>query len=83
MTLACGANVGRLAGDAIVEAAADVEEDVAFLQGPIDVDPAVHAGHAQAERMLPRKAADAVQRGDDRDAGALGQLAQLTRWRRR
>src|SRR5579871_5716717 len=68
---------GCLAGHAVVEAPADVEEHVALLDGAIDVDPAVHAGHADRERMVFGESADAVQGGDNRDAGPLGQQAQL------
>ena len=37
---------------------------------------AVHAGHAEAQRVVVGERAAGHQRGDDGDAGQLGQLAQ-------
>ncbi len=68
-----------LAGHAVVEAPADVEQHVALLDGAVDMHPAVHARHPDAERMVLGERADAVQRGDHRDAHALGHRAQLVR----
>src|SRR6185503_1375106 len=68
---------GRAAGHSIIEAATHVEQYIAFLQRTIHVHPAVHAGHAQTERVMLGERAFAVQRGDDRDAGFLRQLHQL------
>ena len=40
-------------------------------------DRAVHAGHAEVQRVAVGEGAAGHQRGDDRDAGQLGEDAQL------
>ena len=59
----------EVAGDAIVEAHAERDQQVGFLNGRVDPRFAVHAHHAEVERMRRRQAADAEQRHRDRDAG--------------
>ena len=47
----------RLAGHAIVEATADIEQHVAALNRAVHVHPAVHARHAEGQRMVLRECA--------------------------
>ena len=67
----------HLAGDAVVEARADREEEVAVLDGVVGVRHAVHAEHL--ERQVARRVdrADAHEGRHDRDAEALGEGAEL------
>ena len=65
----------EVARDAIVEAHAEGEEQVGFLDRGVDPGFAVHAHHAEVERMRGGEGADAEQRRRDRDVGALGELA--------
>ena len=67
----------EVAGDAIVEAEPHADDEVGLLDGAVDVHLAVHAGHAEVERMRLGKRADPEQRRDDGNAGSLGQRAQL------
>ena len=76
ITLASGAKALDLAGHPVVEAAAQGDQEVGLLHGGDRRVVAVHAGHAQAQRVRVGEAAPGHQRGDDRDPGALGQLAQ-------
>ena len=64
-----------VAGDAIVEAHAERDQEVGFLNRGIDPRFAVHAHHAEVERVRRRERADAEQRHRDRNAGALRELA--------
>ena len=66
-----------LAGDAVVEAHAQRDQQVGRLDGAVDVLPAVHAHEAVAERMLLVDGADAQQRVRDGDLGLLGEGPQL------
>ena len=75
MTLASGANVD-LAGDAVVEAGAEGDQQVAPLHRSDRRGVAVHAWHAEGERMVVGEHAARHQRGDDVDVGQLGELAQ-------
>ena len=63
-----------VAGHAVVEAHAERDEQVGFLDRGVDPGLAVHAHHAEVERMRRRHAADAEQRHRDRDVGVLGEL---------
>ena len=76
MILASGAKVGDLAGDPVVEAAAQGDEQVGLLHGGDRGVVAVHARHAEAQRVVVGEGAPGHQRGDDVDAGQLGQLPQ-------
>ena len=67
----------EVAGDAIVEAHAERDQQVGFLDRDVDPRLAVHAHHAEVERVRGREAADAEQRHRDRDLRALGEGAQL------
>ena len=55
---------------------------VGLLDGAVDVHLAVHARHAQVQRVRLGERADAEQRGDHRDAGPLGELRAARRRRR-
>ena len=78
--------VGRervhLAGDPVVEPGAERDQQVALLHRRDRGVVAVHAGHAEAQRVVVGERAARHQRRDRRDAGELGQLAQLPRRRR-
>ena len=71
-----GANVRRLAGDAVVVPASDPDQQVALLERLVGVHPAVHAGVAGAQPMRLVDVADAEQGVRDRDLGALRDLEQ-------
>ena len=64
----------EVAGDAIVEPHAEREQQVGLLNRGVDPGFAVHAHHAEVQRVRRRHAADAEQRHRDRDLGALGEL---------
>ena len=72
-----------VAGDPVVEAHADRDQQVGRLDRAVDVLPAVHAHVAVRERMPLVDGADAEQRPGDRDARLLGEGAQLVARRRR
>src|SRR5208282_416624 len=62
MDFASALRVGaKVAGDAVIEAHADSDEKVGFLNGMIDPSFAVHAHHAKIHRIGSREAADAEQ----------------------
>ena len=72
--------VGReRAGDAIVEAHAAGDEQIGFLNGVVDPRLAVHAHHAQDERMRCGEAAESEQRRSDGNLQPLGEGANLLR----
>ena len=76
MILASGANAVDLAGDPVVEARAEGDEQVGLLHRGDRGVVAVHARHAEAQRVVVGERAAGHQRGDDVDAGELGELAQ-------
>src|SRR6267142_912737 len=55
----------KVAGDAIVEAHAYRDEEVRFLNGIVNPGFAVHAHHAEIQRITGREAADAEKRHGD------------------
>ena len=73
----------QVAGDAIVEAHAEGEQQVGFLDGFVHPGFAVHAHHAEVQRMRCRNAAEAEQRDGHGDVRLLGELADEIAWRRR
>ena len=77
--LAVLGELADLAGDAVVEADAEGQQQVGFVDGVVGVDGAVHAEHLQAEVVLAGEAAQAVQRQGDRNAGPLGERLQVRR----
>ena len=64
------------AGDPVVEAGAERDQQVGLLQRRHRRYAAVHARHAEMLAMAVRKRATGHQRGHDRNAGELGQPAQ-------
>ena len=64
------------AGDPVVEAGAERDQQVAALERGDGRGVAVHARHAEAQRMLVGERAAGHQRGDDVDVGQLGELTQ-------
>ena len=66
----------ELAGDPVVEAHAEGEQQVGALDGGVDVGLAVHAHHAEAERVAGWEAAQAQQGERDRDVGLVDELPQ-------
>ena len=68
-----------LAGDAIVEARSQGDQQIGLLHRRDGGVVAVHARHAEAQRVLVGDAAASHQRRDDRNAGHFGEFAQLTR----
>ena len=67
----------EVAGDPVVEAGAQADDQVAALQAGDRGDGAVHAGHAEVLRVAVGEGAAGHQRGDDRHAGQLGEHPQL------
>ena len=65
--LRVGRVAGEVAGDAVVEAHAEGEQQVGLLDGVVDPRLAVHAHHAELQRMRGGDAAEAEQRGGDGD----------------
>ena len=76
MILASGAKADDLARDPVVEAGAEGDEQVGLLHRRDGGVVAVHAGHAQAQRVGVGEGAPGHQGGDHVDAGELGQLPQ-------
>ena len=69
----------QLAGDPVVEAHPQRDQEICFLDRRVHPGFTVHPHHAQAERMRRREASEAEQRGGHRNAGLLGELAQERR----
>ena len=65
------------AGHPVVEAHAERQQQVGFLDRLVDPRLAVHAHHSHVERVVRRNRPDSQQRHGDRDAGALGEFADL------
>ena len=76
MIFASGANVETLPVMRSSKRAPSVISRSALLQRGDRRRVAVHAGHAEAQRMVVGERAAGHQRGDDVDVGHLGQLAQ-------
>src|SRR5713226_6858772 len=55
----------QVAGDAVIKTHANSNEEVGFLNGVVDPGFAVHAHHAEIERIIGREAADAKERHRD------------------
>ena len=75
--LGVGGEAVDLAGDAVVEAGAEGDQQVAALHRRDGRGVAVHARHAEGQRVVVGERAAGHQRRDDVDAGQLGQLAHL------
>ena len=74
--LGLGREGADLAGDPVVEARPEADEEVAALHGGHRGVVAVHAGHAERLGVRVGEGAPRHQRGHHRDAGAVGQRAQ-------
>ena len=68
---------GGLTNDAVVKAGADIENKVCLDDGLICISGAVHAQHAQGERVRFREDAFAQQGGSDRAAEGFRQREQF------
>jgi hypothetical protein len=64
------------AGDAVVEARADADHQIAIVHRPVGFPGAVHAEHAEPLRIGGRKGAEPHQGRGDGKAGELDQFAQ-------
>ena len=77
MITACGAKVSSLPVTRSSKRVPSAISRSAFCSAVTADDRAVHAGHAEVLGVAVRERAARHQRGDHRDAGELGQLAQL------
>ncbi len=66
-------------GDAVVEAGADADHQVAIVHRPVRLPGAVHAEHAEPLRIGGRESAEPHQGRGDGKAGELDQFAQMLR----
>ncbi len=71
--LELGRVLGEVAGDAVVEAHAEGEEEVGLLDGVVDPGLAVHAHHAEGERVGGGDGAEAEQGAGDGDLVGFGE----------
>ena len=69
--------LAHLAGHAVVEARADREQHVAFVESLVGGDQAVHADHVQRERVALREHAEAHERRRHRDVRLVRELGEL------
>ena len=67
------------AGDAVVEARADADHQIAVVHGVVGLERAVHAEHAEPLLVGGGIGAEAHQRRGDREAGRAHELAQQRR----
>ena len=74
--LCVGGEAVEAAGDPVVEAGAEGDQQVGLLHGGDSREVAVHAGHAEAQLVAVGKGTPGHERGDDVDAGHLGELSQ-------
>src|SRR5262249_214615 len=65
-----------LAGDTVVEADAEGQEQVGLVDGVVGVHGAVHSEHLQAQEVIAGKATQAMDGEGDRDSGLFGKSAQ-------
>lgn len=70
---------GDLARRAVVEAGADGDQQVAFVEREIRTARPVHAQHAERQRVIDRHAAERHQGHHRRQTGFLGQFHRLRR----
>src|ERR1039457_498558 len=75
--LGAGRVAGEVAGDAVVEAHAEGEQQVRLLDGVVDPGFAVHAHHAEGERVVGGEGAEAEQGAGDGDLAAFGEVEDL------
>ena len=67
----------RLAGDAVVEAHPQGDQQIGLLDGEAGIGHAVHTRHSDAQDVIVGERANAQQGRDDRNLRLLGQLAKL------
>ena len=63
---------GRLTGDAVIEAPADIEQKVAFLDGAVGMHPTMHPWHPQRQGVVLWEGTKAVQRRNHGDLITFG-----------
>ncbi len=68
-----------IAGDSVVEAGAEAEEEVGLVHGPVAEGGAVHAKPAEGERVVLGEGTDAHEGGGDGDVDLLGEGAEVGR----
>ncbi len=66
----------QIAGDAIIKAHTDGDEEIGFLNGVINPSLAVHAHHAEVQRIVGGEAADAEERHRDRKVPGVDELVE-------
>ncbi len=71
--LRVGRVAGKVAGDAVVEAHAEGEQQIGLLDRVVDPGLAVHAHHAEREGMMGGEGSEAEQSAGDGDLLALGE----------
>ncbi len=69
--------IGDRAGDAVVEAAANTDDQVGFVDGEIGDGIAMHADHAGPIGVTLREIAEAEEGGNDGNVVALGEFDEL------
>ncbi|CAB4886252.1 unannotated protein [freshwater metagenome] len=74
--LGVGSEAIELAGDAVVETGAEGDQQIGLLHRGDGGVVAVHAGHAETERMIVGHRTAGHEGGDDRDVEHLGQCQQ-------
>ncbi|OPZ01310.1 MAG: hypothetical protein BWZ10_03478 [candidate division BRC1 bacterium ADurb.BinA364] len=73
-----GAELGHLARRAVVESNSDGDQQIRLFQSQVDARRAVHAQHAQVQRIAGGKSAQAHQRRDDGDPVFARQTPQIS-----
>ena len=73
-----GEGVGP-AGDPVIEAGSQADDDIGALEGSDGGHGAVHAGHPQVERMLAGHDVQRGQRGDERGSDEVDELGEILR----
>src|SRR5713101_2218654 len=66
----------KVAGDAVVKSHADRDEEVGLLNGVVNPGFAVHAHHAEVQRIIGREAANAQERHGDRIIAGADELLE-------
>src|SRR5882762_7934470 len=66
----------QIAGDAIIKAHTDGDEEIGFLNGVIDPRLAVHTHHAEIQGIVGRKTANAQQRHGDGQVAGVDELVE-------
>ncbi len=72
-----GGELAHVAGNAVIEAQPDADDEIGFADGVVDIRRPMHAGHTQVQRVRIGEAAYAQQRRDHRNGRLLGKGAQF------